>query len=136
MFKFSFLVNPISGGGQGKVILNFVPEIMQSMGFEDSEWTAELTNGKRLREQIRETAEKTETLIAVGGDGTMSTMLSVMLESGLADKVRIGLIPLGTPTWLAIVCLCGVVGLSSNGIYDIPFIKSIIDKLLPKKTKE
>ena len=101
MYKFSFLVNPISGGGQGKVILNFVPEIMQSMGFEDSEWTAELTSGKRLREQIRETAEKTETLIAVGGDGTMSTMLSVMLESGFAQKVRIGLIPLGTGNDLA-----------------------------------
>ncbi len=43
----------------------------------------------------------------------------------------LGLIPLGEPTWLAIVCLCGVVGLSSNGIYDIPFIKSIIDKLFP-----
>ena len=40
-----------------------------------------------------------------------------------------GLLPLGEPTWLAIVCLCGVVGLSSNGIYDIPYIKSIIDKL-------
>ena len=43
----------------------------------------------------------------------------------------LGLIPLGQPTWLAVVCLCGVVGLSSNGIYDIPFIKSIIDKFLP-----
>lgn len=52
----------------------------------------------------------------------------------------LGLIPLGEPTWLAIVCLCAVVGLSSNGIYDIPFIKSIIDKLplkfaLPSKTE-
>lgn len=46
----------------------------------------------------------------------------------------IGLVPLGEPTWLAVVCLCGVVGLSSNGIYDIPFIQSIIDKMLPKKT--
>jgi hypothetical protein len=47
----------------------------------------------------------------------------------------LGLIPLGTPTWLAVVCLCGVVGLSSNGIYDIPFIQSIVDKLkfVPKK---
>ena len=45
----------------------------------------------------------------------------------------LGLLPLGQPTWLAIVCLCGVVGLSSNGIYDIPYIKSIIDKL-PFKT--
>lgn len=44
----------------------------------------------------------------------------------------IGLVTcIGEPTWLALVCLCGVVGLSSNGIYDIPFIKSIIDKMLP-----
>ena len=65
MYKFSFLVNPISGGGQGKVILNFVPEIMQSMGFEDSEWTAELTSGKRLREQIRD-----DVWVVTRGDGT------------------------------------------------------------------
>jgi hypothetical protein len=42
-------------------------------------------------------------------------------------------VPLGEPTWLAIVCLCGVVGLSSNGIYDIPFIKNLIDKMLPSE---
>jgi len=47
----------------------------------------------------------------------------------------IGLVPLGEPGWLAAVCLCGVVGLSSNGIYDIPFIQSIIDKMLPSETK-
>ena len=45
----------------------------------------------------------------------------------------LNLIPLGEPTWLAVACLCAVVGLSSNGIYDIPFIQSIIDKMLPKK---
>ena len=46
----------------------------------------------------------------------------------------IGLIScIGEPVWLALVCLCCVVGLSSNGIYDIPFIKSIVDKLLPSK---
>ena len=42
---------------------------------------------------------------------------------------------IGEPVWLALVCLCGVVGLSSNGIYDIPFIKSIIDKILPTNKK-
>lgn len=101
MFKFSFLINPISGGGQGKVVEKFVPEIMQSMGLSPSEWSAELTDGNRLREQIRETAEKTETLIAVGGDGTVSTILSVILESGIAEKLRLGLIPLGTGNDLA-----------------------------------
>lgn len=43
------------------------------------------------------------------------------------------LITLGEPTWLAVICLCGVVGLSSNGIYDIPFMKSIIEKLFGEK---
>lgn len=40
---------------------------------------------------------------------------------------------IGEPVWLALVCLCAVVGLSSNGIYDIPFIKSFIDRLFPTK---
>ncbi len=40
-----------------------------------------------------------------------------------------GLVPVGEPTWLAVVVLCGVVGLSSNGIYDIPSIKEFIDHL-------
>lgn len=42
-------------------------------------------------------------------------------------------VTLGEPKWLAIVCLCGVVGLSSNGIYDIPFMQSIIEKLFGEK---
>ena len=45
----------------------------------------------------------------------------------------LGFIPLGEPTWLAVVCLCAVVGLSSNGIYDIPYIQNLVDKMLPKK---
>ena len=40
MYKFVFLINPISGGGQGKVIFQFLPEIMKSMDFADSEWKA------------------------------------------------------------------------------------------------
>ena len=43
------------------------------------------------------------------------------------------LVHVGEPTWLAVVVLCGVVGLSSNGIYDIPTIKEFIDKLFPKR---
>ena len=44
-----------------------------------------------------------------------------------------GLIPVGEPTWLAVIVLCGVVGLSSNGIYDIPTIKNFIDKRFSSK---
>ena len=38
------------------------------------------------------------------------------------------LIEFGDPTWLGVVMLAIVVGLSSNGIYDIPTIKAFVDK--------
>ena len=101
MYKFTFLINPISGGGQGKIVHRFVPEIMTSMGFKPEEWKSELTEGSRLREQIRDAAADTKTLIAVGGDGTVSTVLSVMLETDGFSKVKVGLIPLGTGNDLA-----------------------------------
>ena len=101
MYKFFFLINPISGGGQGKVIYKFLPEIMESMNHKDSEWKAEFTDKDRMEEQMREALASTETLIAVGGDGTVSAVLSTMLLSDSANKVKIGLIPLGTGNDLA-----------------------------------
>lgn len=38
------------------------------------------------------------------------------------------LIEFGEPVWLGVVMLAIVVGLSSNGIYDIPTIKAFVDK--------
>ena len=78
---------------------------------------------------------------AINGKFNITTGFWPQLVSWITGAVLtvaawfLGFVPLGQPTWLAILCLCGVVGLSSNGIYDIPFIKGIIDKLLPK-TKE
>lgn len=45
-------------------------------------------------------------------------------------------VQVGEPTWLSVVMLCAVVGLSSNGIYDIPVIKEFINKIFPKKLKK
>ena len=39
----------------------------------------------------------------------------------------IELVKFGDPVWLGVVALCVVVGLSSNGIYDIPTIKAFVD---------
>lgn len=101
MFKFVFLINPISGGGQGKVIHQYLPEIMESMGFSTDQWKAEFTIHDGMEKQILEALASTETLIAVGGDGTVSSVLSVMINSGYAKTVKIGLIPLGTGNDLA-----------------------------------
>lgn len=38
------------------------------------------------------------------------------------------IIEFGNPEWLGVVMLAIVVGLSSNGIYDIPTIKAFVDK--------
>ena len=38
------------------------------------------------------------------------------------------LIEFGQPVWLGVVMLAIVVGLSSNGVYDIPTIKAFVDK--------
>ena len=101
MYKFFFLINPVSGGGQGKVIHKFLPEIMESMDFKSDEWKSEFTRKDGMNEQIRTALSSSETLIAVGGDGTVSSVLSIMLTSEYADKVQIGLIPLGTGNDLA-----------------------------------
>lgn len=37
------------------------------------------------------------------------------------------MVEFGDPVWLGIVALCVVVGLSSNGVYDIPTIKAFVD---------
>lgn len=101
MYKFVFLINPISGGGQGKVIHQFLPEIMKSMDFADSEWMAEFTRSEGMNEQICAALSNTDTLIAVGGDGTVSAVLSAMISGNYAERVKIGLIPLGTGNDLA-----------------------------------
>ena len=101
MYKFHFLINPISGGGQGKEIQKYLPEIMASEDYKEEEWKSEFTQIEGMKEQIQQALESTETLIAVGGDGTVSAVLSTMLLGGFSQKVKIGLIPLGTGNDLA-----------------------------------
>lgn len=101
MYKFVFLINPISGGGKGKVIHQYLPEIMASMNYKDDQWKAEFTVHEGMEKQISDALANTETLIAVGGDGTVSSVLSVLVSSEYAKSVKIGLIPLGTGNDLA-----------------------------------
>ena len=42
-------------------------------------------------------------------------------------------IEMGDPQWLGVVALCIVVGLSSNGIYDIPTIKAWVGSWFGRK---
>ena len=46
-----------------------------------------------------------------------------------------GFVQVGEPTWLSVVALCACVGLSSNGVYDIPVIKEFINRIFPNPKK-
>lgn len=42
-------------------------------------------------------------------------------------------VTMGDPQWVGVIALCVVVGLSSNGFYDINVIREFVNKLFPKK---
>jgi diacylglycerol kinase family enzyme len=100
-YKLAFLVNPVSGGGQGRVLMSYIPEIMNSVGLTSSEWTVESTEISSFDEQIDRLIEKSEKLIAVGGDGTMSAILRRAVHFKDRQEALLGLIPLGTGNDLA-----------------------------------
>lgn len=91
---------------------------------------------------------------------TMTTFIAGLINQGFVDKfvpskhhawlkqliawiIGAGLscaawglkvIAFGNPVWLGVICLCVVVGLASNGIYDIPFMRGWIEKWFKPKT--
>jgi len=61
--------------------------------------------------------------------GTVKQLISWAVGAATAVGAwGLGVIGFGDPEWLGVVCLCVVVGLSSNGFYDIPTIHNFIDK--------
>jgi diacylglycerol kinase family enzyme len=99
--KFHFLINPISGGGQGKIVFDFLPEIMRSMAFEETEWKREFSIYEHFEEQVKDALANSRCVIAVGGDGTAAAVFDVLLQHEEFRSVKIGLIPLGTGNDLA-----------------------------------
>ena len=89
---------------------------------------------------------------------TMTTFIAGLINQGLIDKYvpekhhawlkqliawvlgagfscaawGLKVITFGNPVWLGVVCLCLVVGLASNGVYDIPFMRAWIEKWFKK----
>ena len=91
---------------------------------------------------------------------TMTTFIAGLINQGLVDKYvpkkhrawlkqliawvlgaglscaawGLKVIAFGNPVWLGVICLCIVVGLASNGVYDIPFMRGWIEKWFKPKT--
>lgn len=66
--------------------------------------------------------------------GWFKQLVSWVFGAGLSVAAwGLKVVTFGNPVWLGVIALAVVVGLSSNGIYDIPFIKSWIETWFVKK---
>lgn len=67
--------------------------------------------------------------------GWIKQLISWIFGAGLSVGAwALNMITFGNPVWLGVVCLCVVVGLASNGFYDIPTIKNWINSWFVKKS--
>lgn len=63
-------------------------------------------------------------------------LISWVIGAGVSVAAwALNMITFGNPVWLGVVALAIVVGLSSNGIYDIPTIKNWINSWFVKKNE-
>jgi hypothetical protein len=63
-------------------------------------------------------------------------LIAWVLGAGLSCAAwGLKVIAFGNPVWLGVVCLCVVVGLASNGVYDIPFMRGWIEKWFKLKSQ-
>lgn len=65
----------------------------------------------------------------------LKQLIAWIIGSGLSCAAwSLKVIAFGNPVWLGVICLCVVVGLASNGVYDIPFMRGWIEKWFKPKT--
>lgn len=65
----------------------------------------------------------------------LKQLIAWVLGAGLSCAAwGLKVIAFGNPVWLGVICLCVVVGLASNGVYDIPFMRGWIEKWFKPKT--
>lgn len=66
----------------------------------------------------------------------LKQLVAWVIGSGLSVAAwGLKVIAFGNPVWLGVIALCVVVGLSSNGIYDIPFMRNWIETWFKPKAE-
>ena len=83
------LVNPTSGNGAGKKLLN------------KRNIPAQITQPDNIEQQLINFLEPNDTLIIAGGDGTVNLVINGLVNTNLYESVTIALYPLGTGNDLA-----------------------------------
>jgi diacylglycerol kinase (ATP) len=91
--------NPASGKGRGARLVDPVVAALRAGGPVEHGLTRAAGDEARVaREAV---ARGFTTIVAVGGDGTWGGVANGILQSGAADRVRMGLVPGGTGSDLA-----------------------------------
>lgn len=92
MGKIVFIVNPTAGGGKALKLISTIEEIMDRTDIENQ---IVLTKGPNDAVDLtkQKIQEGYETIVAVGGDGTINEIARAILECG---KGKLGILPSGT----------------------------------------
>ncbi len=70
-------------------------------------------------------------------NGFWQQLISWVVGAGVSVGAwALKMVEFGNPVWLGIVALAVVVGLSSNGVYDIPTIKAFVDSWFAPRSKK
>ncbi|MGK4567970.1 diacylglycerol/lipid kinase family protein [Flavobacterium sp. 3HN19-14] len=91
-----FIVNPISGKGEGKITKNF---LLQYFSAADYKIEVDFSDYKKHAIGLTEAAvlQKPDIIVACGGDGTIHEVASVLVNS----EIPLGIIPIGFGNGLA-----------------------------------
>jgi len=91
-----FIINPASGNGKGAVVWKRVQEELQKRGIPFvSATTGAVGETIPLATQLLSNPD-IETLVAIGGDGTVHEAVNALYQSGKTSTVAFGFIPSGT----------------------------------------
>jgi len=94
-----FMVNPAAGGGQGARMAQTLGPALERLGLSPAAYTVRLTTFPMDVQAVRELMYGACSLVAVGGDGTVSELAGVVAQAG--SPCPLGVIPLGTGNDLA-----------------------------------
>ncbi len=90
------VANPIAGRGKGSTVSQEIAEGLKSLGVP----TELYLTGKRgdARARLRVEGERSDLVVCVGGDGTLSEVFSGLME----PSIPVGVVPMGTANCLGV----------------------------------
>ncbi|RJP17531.1 MAG: hypothetical protein C4520_16335 [Candidatus Abyssobacteria bacterium SURF_5] len=97
--KYAFIVNPASGAGEGAQIAAMLMRIVKDHPRLGEGEAAVFTVDRLSEDEMISLISESEMLIAVGGDGTVSQLISRMMQSKRTPAL--GVVPVGTSNDLA-----------------------------------